>query len=377
MKVKKIGVNLLCFDESNLAGTWYFFKRLWEALPTNIDAEFVFFCQKSFALEKRLKIPPGIRYKLVSTRLCRSRAMRILYEQLVLPVKCFSVDALFSPCVANPIFHVGFSTITTIHDLTPFLIKTKYSLLQGLYVRLITRLLAKMSTHIVTVSVSSRTDLHNYLGVPESEINIIYNFVPDRDLSRSEYGNYFLSVGTLQPAKNLGNVIRSFAIFKEQYDRFNHRLIIVGARGWGENDCERLIHQLGMEESILLAGYLPDEELDTLYARCKGLVLLSLYEGFGIPPLEALSWNKPSVVSNRSSLPEVVGTTGIQVDPFNCDQAAKALQAIAEEPVRYLTGRDRQLERFSAEKQVNKLLEVLGIENEAVSTNIRISQGIA
>ncbi len=379
MSKKRIGVNLLCFDESNLSGTWYFFKRLWEALPGNVDAEFVFFCQRGFDLESLVRIPSGIRYRRSDTSLCRSRGLRILYEQLVLPLKTFKLDLLFSPCVANPLFHPGCPTVTTIHDLTPFFVRDKYETVQGTYVRTITRLLAKASSHIITVSNNSKTDLMHHLNLEDSRVDVVHNCVGKHDLSRIKYGNYFLSVGTLQPAKNLGSVIRAFAIFKNRYDRGDHRLVIVGSQGWGGGDYEGLIRELKMDSHIEMKGYLSDEELDVLYAGCKGLILLSLYEGFGIPPLEALSWKKPSIVSNTSSLPEVVGTTGIQVDPLDCEQAAQAMKAISEEPTRYLVGREQQLSKFSSTEQVKKLLLNLGVENANADfrAEIRVSQGIA
>lgn len=106
-------------------------------------------------------------------------------------------------------------------------------------------------------------------------------------------------------------------------------------------------------------GYVSDGELDSLYAGCKGLLLLSLYEGFGIPPLEALTWNKPSIVSNISSLPEVVGRTGIQVDPMNTEQSAIAMREVAEDPSRYLEGREEQLKKFAPALQAQKFLNIL------------------
>lgn len=379
MYKKRIGVNLLCFDESNLAGAWYFFKRLWEALPGNVDAEFIFFCQRGFDLDGHVSIPSGIRYNRADTSLCRSRGLRIFYEQVVLPLKILNLDLLFSPCVANPVFHPGCPTVTTIHDLTPFFVREKYEPVQGIYVRTITRLLAKASSHIVTVSNNSKADLRHHLNLEGSRVDVVHNFVGKHDVSRIKYGDYFLSVGTLQPGKNLANVIRAFAIFKNKYDRGDHRLVIVGSQGWGRGDYEGLIRELKMDSHIEIKGYLSDEELDVLYAGCKGLVLLSLYEGFGIPPLEALSWKKPSIVSNTSSLPEVVGTTGIQVDPLDCEQAAQAMKAISEEPTRYLVGCELQLSTFSSTEQVKKLLLALGVENANADfrADVGVSQGIA
>jgi glycosyltransferase involved in cell wall biosynthesis len=261
--------------------------------------------------------------------------------------------------VANPVVHPGFRTITTIHDLTPFFVRGKYGFVQQSYVRIISRLLGLSSSRVLTSSENSRADLIQTLRIRRSKIDVVHHSYNSKDLSQASFGDYFLFVGTLQPAKNLAGAIRAFAIFSEKYDKARHRLMVVGANGWGRNDYDALIRELGMEKRISFAGYISDDELDRLYAGCKGLILMSLYEGFGIPPLEALSWNKPSIVSNLSSLPGVVGRTGIQVDPLNYEQGAIAIRDIAEAPDRYLQGRDEQLAKFAAELQALKFRAIL------------------
>lgn len=305
--------------------------------------------------------PPHLRYRRQDCPSFGSHVMRVAYEQIVLPVKAWGLDALFSPCVANPVVHPGCRTITTIHDITPFVVHDKYGFLQQTYVRWITRVLALTSDRVITVSENSRTDLTTVLGLQEAKIDVIYNSIRPRDLAHVSYGNYFLCVGALQPAKNIQNTIRAFALFSEKYDDNNHLLLIVGGSGQAVETYRPLIRELNMESRVKLTGYVPDHELESLYAGCTGLIMLSLYEGFGIPPLEALSWNKPSIVSNVSSLPEVVGETGIQVDPLNCEEAAWAMKCIAQAPEKYLRGREDQLSKFSPEPQAEKFLTCLGV----------------
>jgi glycosyltransferase involved in cell wall biosynthesis len=359
MKRRKIGINLLSLGSSQITGTGRFLKQLLEHLPPIENAEFVFFCQRTFDLEGYFKIPPGICYRRVNCPAFGSQFARVAYEQFVMPFKAQGLQVLLSPCVANPVIHPGFRTITTIHDLTPFFVRGKYGIVQQSYVRVISRILALTSSHIITSSENSRTDLVQRLRIKRSKIDVIYHSFNLKDLSTASFGDYFLFVGTLQPAKNLAGTIRAFALFSRKYDKAHHRLVIVGANGWGHDDCDRLTHELGIESQVVFAGYVSDEELDRLYAGCKGLILMSLYEGFGIPPLEALSWNKPSIVSNLSSLPEVVGRTGIQVAPTNYEEAAKAIRDIAEAPGRYLEGRDEQLVKFAPELQAEKFRRIL------------------
>ncbi len=359
MKRLRIGVNLLCYRTSQLTGTGRFLKQLLANLPADCKTEFVFFCQRQFDLGASFNIPSSLRYQRIDCPTFGSHFARVAFEQFVLPFKARHLDALFSPCAANPVIHPGLRTITTIHDLTPFFVRAKYGFIQQHYVRLISRLLALTSTRVVTVSESSRADLVRRFGMNESKIDIVYNSCASKDLSATSSGNYFLFVGTLQPAKNLPITIRAFAEFCKRFDKDHHRLVIVGGRGWGSEDYSALASELGIESRISLMGYVSDDELDSLYSGCKGLLLLSLYEGFGIPPLEALTWNKPSIVSNISSLPEVVGRTGIQVDPMNTEQSAIAMREVAEDPSRYLEGREEQLKKFAPALQAQKFLNIL------------------
>jgi glycosyltransferase involved in cell wall biosynthesis len=359
MKRRKIGINLLSLGSSQITGTGRFMKQLLEHFPPIENAEFVFFCQRHFDLDGYFKIPSGIRYRRVDCPSFQSRFVRVAYDQFVLPFRAQGLDVLFCMCAANPVIHPGFRTITTIHDLTPFFVRDKYGFAQQVYVRWITRILALTSSRVVTVSESSAADLVQRLRIKRSKIDVVYNSFNLKDLTAASYGDFFLFVGTLQPAKNLAGAIRAFALFSKKYDKANHRLVIAGAHGWGDNDYGALIRELGLEARVSFTGYVSDDELDRLYAGCKGLILMSLYEGFGIPPLEALSWNKPSIVSNLSSLPEVVGRTGIQVHPMNCEQAARAIRDIAEAPSRYLDGRDEQLAKFSPEAQARRFLKIL------------------
>ncbi len=362
--MKVIGVNLLSFDCERLTGVGYFFKRLFEALPGTIGLEFVIFCQESFPFEQVVFLHERISWRRVTVPRFRSRFRRILYEQCALPFLCRGVDVLFSPCVANPLLRLGYRTVSTIHDLTPFFVGNKYGVVQHLYVKAITRLLARYSSSVITVSENSRSDLIRVLGVNASKIQVVYNVVPEHSSDKVSYNNFFLAVGTRQPGKNLSGVIQAFSVFCKKHDTQCHQLKIVGGSGWGGDECANLVSKLGMQDRIQFMGYLPEEELSAMYRGCKGLILLSLYEGFGIPVLEALAWNKPSVVSNLSALPEVVGNTGIQVNPLDYEAAALAIKAIAEDPQAHLKGRDIQLARFSPVRQSATFLKILDAEAE-------------
>ena len=364
---KIVGINLLTFDTPALTGVGYFFKRLFEALPPLPNVEFVFFCQRGFPFHEVIQAPAGIRVRLQHVPRFRSRLARVAYEQCILPFLATHVDVLYSPCVANPLWTFNVPRVTTIYDLTPFVVPEKYGKLRGAYVKWITRLLSRCSERVITTSEHSRTDLMRFLGVPESRLDVVYAFVPPRDTSHVRYDPFFLTVGTRQPAKNLAGVIRAFSIFSQQFDGDAHRLVVVGGVGRGGDESAELAAQLGIQDRVHFAGYVDENELNRLYQTCKGHITLSLYEGFGIPVLEALSWHKPSVASNISSLPEVLGNTGIRVDPRDVDSAARAIKQLADDPQRFLSGLEEQLEKFSASTQVERFLQVLGVTSPGAS----------
>lgn len=364
---KAVGINLLTFDTPALTGVGYFFKRLFEALPPLPNVEFVFFCQRDFPLHDVIQIPAGIRIRLQRVPRFRSKFARVAYEQCILPFLAAHVDVLYSPCVANPLWTFSVPRVTTIYDLTPFVVPDKYGKLQGSYVKWITRLLARCSERVITTSEHSRTDLMRFLGVPESRLDVVYAFVPPRDTSHVRYDPFFLTVGTRQPAKNLPGVIRAFSIFSRQFDDGAHRLVVVGGVGRGGDESAELAAQLGIQDRVHFAGYVDEDELNRLYETCKGHITLSFYEGFGIPVLEALSWHKPSVASDISSLPEVLGNTGIRVNPRDVESAARAIKDLADDPQRFLSGLEEQLEKFSARTQVERFLQVLGVGSPGVS----------
>ena len=131
--------------------------------------------------------------------------------------------------------------------------------------------------------------------------------------------SFFLSVGTLEPRKNLVRTIRAFADLPPSV-RSACPLVLVGATGWNSSDLEREISGMAAKGEVIPLGFTPEEDLARLYSSAKALLYVSLYEGFGLPPLEAMASGTPVIVSDSSSIPEVVGDAGLQVDPF--DQVA-------------------------------------------------------
>lgn len=176
---------------------------------------------------------------------------------------------------------------------------------------------------------------------------------------------YFLFVGTLEPRKNLRRLLEAYASL-DPIVRKQTLLVIAGGKGWGNEDMVSLVHSLDLTDSVRLVGYVNEEQLATLYAHARFLAMPSLYEGFGLPLVEAMSFGVPVLTSSCSSLPEVAGDAGMLVDPYNTNSIATGLlQMLKDDEFRNeLAARSRlNASRFSWEKAAK---ETMAIFHEAV-----------
>ena len=172
--------------------------------------------------------------------------------------------------------------------------------------------------------------------------------------------SYFLFVGTLEPRKNLLRLLEAYASLDEVI-RKQTLLVIAGGKGWGGEDMTSLIHSLDLKDSVRLTGYVSEQQLSTLYAHARFLAMPSLYEGFGLPLVEAMSFGVPVLTSSCSSLPEVAGDAGILVDPHNTNSIASGLlQMLTNDALRNeLAVRAKvNAARFSWEKAAKETMEI-------------------
>jgi glycosyltransferase involved in cell wall biosynthesis len=213
----------------------------------------------------------------------------------------------------------------------------------------------------IAISESTKRDLCEDCGVDPDRVLVTplaadpHVFHPDAPpaaigAARSRYGvptgEYLLAVNTLEPRKNLGRAIRAFAQLVRRGAARNTSLVLVGARGWKTEGLDSALAEAGpARDRIVLAGYVADADLAALYGGATAFVYPSLYEGFGLPPLEAMQCGVPVVTSNTSSLPEVVGDAGLMVDPEDVDALAEALAAVLHDPALRATMRARSLAR--------------------------------
>lgn len=221
--------------------------------------------------------------------------------------------------------------IVTIHDITPIIYSETHTKKIVNNFKLVIHKIKKEKINVITDSQSSKKDLAKYCGIEEDKINVVYLGRKESwegkwgRGDRGDRGNlwkYILSVGTREPRKNLKRIIEAFDLIVEKYPELE--LVIAGRYGWGEDENQKY------KEKIKILGYVQEKDLAELYENAICLVYPSLYEGFGLPVLDAMSLGCPVITSNISSLPEVGGNAVLYVDPKNTEDIKNSMIRIIE-----------------------------------------------
>jgi glycosyltransferase involved in cell wall biosynthesis len=270
--------------------------------------------------------------------------------RLPVPIELFAghSDLYHATDFVLPPLLPGTRTVLTVHDLT---FMRDASSAQPQLLKFLTRVVrqsALRATHIVADSDATAHDLMDVYGLPAARITTIHSgvderFTPQPQQSdeaarvRSKYGlgdaPFVLTVGTLQRRKNHLTLVRAFAeLLHGLYTLQDLQLVIAGGKGWLYNDVVSAVSALGLQERVRFMGFVDDADLPALYRAAAVFAFPSLYEGFGLPPLEALACGVPVVTSNASSLPEVVGDAGLMVDPLDVQGLAEALGRALTDP---------------------------------------------
>ncbi len=264
------------------------------------------------------------------------------------------VDLYHSPNYTLNILGRG-KSLMTIHDLS-FLAYRQFSLASGRWhYAFKIKNYAKKTDAIITDSQSTKSEVLKYLKVPEEKIHVIYlgcseGFQPfpeseKKQKIREKYnikGDFILYVGTLEPRKNLKGLICAYDRSRAKEDFL---LVLAGGKGWKYKHIFRLVKRLKLEDRVIFTGYMSDSDLPALYNSASVFVYPSFYEGFGLPPLEAMACGTPVIVSHTTSLPEVVGNAGVYVDPSDIEQISTSIDTVLSDTELRQTLRERGLKR--------------------------------
>lgn len=229
--------------------------------------------------------------------------------------------------------------VFTVYDLTFMLFPAYHVKGMQSFVRE-TKRSAERSDGLIAISEHTRQDAIELLGIPAERIQVTllaaderYRVIHDREAiaaATARYGidrEFILYTGTLEPRKNVPALVRAFHQLRRE-TKLPHRLVLAGKKGWMYEQIFAEVADLGLTDDVIFAGYVPDEDLPLLYNAASLFVYPSFYEGFGLPPLEAMACGCPVVTSNRSSLPEVVGDAGLMIDPDRVDDLAEAMTLV-------------------------------------------------
>ena len=181
-----------------------------------------------------------------------------------------------------------------------------------------------------------------------------------RRLAHLQTGRFWLNVGTIEPRKNQRRLLQAYARLKAQLGG-SFPLVLAGGKGWLMEDFNAFVGELGLQQDVILPGYVEEAELQWLYQNCFAFLYPSLFEGFGLPVLEAMTLGAPVIASNRTSLPEVVGAEGLLVDPLKEEEIYQAMLNLSNDPALHAALGDRSRKRakqFSWARTANEVLEV-------------------
>ncbi|MCL6543488.1 MAG: glycosyltransferase family 4 protein [Roseiflexus sp.] len=245
-----------------------------------------------------------------------------------------------------PFVPPGAAVVLTIHDLTTRRFPEMHVAENAALHATKERFARTRADRIIAVSEATRRDIVSELGIPPERISVVYEaadarfrpHTPDETRTILErydlaHSAYVLSVGTLEPRKNYVRLIEAYAMLHARYAPAGHLppLIIAGGNGWKYDAILAAPEQTGVAGFVRFLGRVPDDDLPALIAGSRVFVYPSLYEGFGLPPLEALACGAPVVVSHAASLPEVVGDAGLYCDPYDPHDIARQIAALLED----------------------------------------------
>lgn len=296
-----------------------------------------------------------------------------LWTQIGLPFNLYThfprPDVFFTPTHYAPRFS-PIPTVISIMDLSYIHYPQLFNKKDLYQLENWTKYSAQNAKIVLTISEASKRDIMAIYGIPQDRIVVTYpgikesysNRIPMDVLQKTYHisGDYILFVGTLQPRKNIERLIEAFSRISSSHKDLS--LVIVGKHGWQYEGILAAPKKYHVEEKVQFVSFVPDTDLGAFYTHARCFVLVSLYEGFGLPILEAMSYGCPVITSTVSSLPEAGGDAAVYVDPLSIeDIASKLTKVIDDEKLRkeLIEKGYQQIKKFSWEKTARETLQVL------------------
>lgn len=344
----KIGINALSIVPGQIGGGETYIKNLIRSLAT-IDSENLY----TVFVRSEAADYLGVSAANFSQMICKmpghDSLFRVLWEQVALPiyVRRLNLDVMHFPANTMPLIMKVFSdtrTIITAHDFSSAFYLANfpqygkggntYLVRLDLWLR---KLSCRFADLIVVDAEFGRREVIKYSGSNERKVTVVYLANAPLEAGGAQPGDvllqlkvqrpYLLYVGTIAKHKNIESLVLAFDRFTARCNRPDTMLVLVGRLGSSVSaEISKLLRQVNCR--VRITGYLPDEQLAVLYQNARGFILPSLYEGFGIPVLEAMSFGLPVAASNAGSLPELVGDVGILFEPENLTDIERAIEIL-------------------------------------------------
>jgi glycosyltransferase involved in cell wall biosynthesis len=370
----RIGVNAHLLPHGptyRSAGVATYERELMRRLPRiGPQHEFVFFT------------PPGWAHgcrsggNVVASRLPTSNPLvRIGWEQTVAPfsIRRHGIDLLHSPVNVSPLFGAT-PSIVTLHDLAFLRVPDRFSPAKRFYLRAMVNTSIRRAAHVITPSDYTKQDVVQAFGLSPDRIAVIpegvgEQFTPHVGAPRPIAGAYLLFVGTIEPRKNLPILLRAYARLKSM--GYTHRLALVGAPGWMYDEVYSSIRSLGLSDSVVVPGFV--EDLAPWYNHADLFVYPSAYEGFGLPPLEAMACGTPVVLSSAGSLREVAGEAALFVSPSDVADLVQAFRSILDDAgqrERLIRAGLKRAAMFSWDETIRRTIEIYDAVREDINATV-------
>ncbi len=262
--------------------------------------------------------------------------------------------------------------VFVVYDLSMFIYPKRAKLGKYILFKLLLPDTLRKSKEVITISESSLRDINKYLNISKEKIHIVYPLLSSSKIINynkrkhkeiiSKYNlpsKYYLFVGTIEPRKNISFLLQAFdSVFEET----KIPLVLIGGRGWRDNSIKITLSRMKNKNNVFFTGYVSDSELAYFYKSATVFIFPSLYEGFGIPPLEAMYYGCPVITSDNSSLPEVCGNAAIYIDPMCIKSLSEAIFEVTEnEDLRkkMIKKGKKQASKFNEDKMTSSLFKII------------------
>lgn len=331
-----IGIDASRANKPHKTGVEWYSYHLIEQLK-QIDRENHYFLYTDRPLEGDLaKCPANFEEVVLSWPLPRFWTLGRLSLEMKWGKK--KPDVLFVPAHTIPLLTPR-ATVVTVHDIGFEHFPELYPWADKLYHRFSIKIIKRKVDRILTVSNYSKEDICDFYNIPKHKVKVVLNgydntkykqmSVADYDLEKFKiFDDYILFVGRLEEKKNTPRLIEAFGEFKKKHPTDKHKLVLVGKEGFGFDRVVQNIEKYKLQDQVIMPGWVGDNDLPKLLNRAKAFIFPSLFEGFGIPIVEAMACGCPVLCSNTTSLPEAAGEAAVLFDPVKTSEIVSALERV-------------------------------------------------